>query len=385
MGSCRFVEYQTGNNNTGIDYPQRHDRSNSLVETSSFPVRNQDVNHLTSTQNPPDNKNILDALPAAVVAIDRFGCINYFNNKAAEYLGPLNMGEQWGKAIERCIREPYSNEEVLTTRGFILNLTTAPMPDKKGQMIIFHDVSKTTELKKTRERYARLVELGELSARMAHQIRTPLAASMLFLSSIKDSLDESSRQYKNLVRGIQGLRNIEYMIQDMLLFSSDKSGHGESLDIADLVYALENDIEVISQHYQCKITFEFEKSIPEIKGNFYAIKSAIGNIIENSAQACMLRKNHCDNNGYEYIAEINVSIFPCPEGENYSIYIKVVDNGAGISDENIKNILKPFYTTKQNGTGLGLAVVKSVIDVHGGDLKINSSLDCGTEIVARLP
>ena len=84
--------------------------------------------------------------------------------------------------------------------------------------------SKTTELKKTRERYARLVELGELSARMAHQIRTPLAASMLFLSSIKDSLDESSRQYKNLVRGIQGLRNIEYMIQDMLLFSSDKSG-----------------------------------------------------------------------------------------------------------------------------------------------------------------
>lgn len=387
MGSCRYVEYQTNSNDTGIDFdhPRRQDRSQYLAETPTSPIRNQNGDNLTSVRDPLDTNNVLDTLPAAVVVIDQFGCINYFNNKAAVYLGPLKMGEQWGKAIERCFREPTSNDEIFTTRGYILSLTTEPMPDKKGQMIVFHDISKASELKKTRERYARLVELGELSARMAHQIRTPLASSMLFLSNIKDSMDSSSRPYKNLIRGIQSLRNIENMIKDMLLFSSDKSGHGETLDIADLVYALKNDTEVLRQQYSCEIAFECTDTALEIKGNLYAIKSAISNIIENSAQACMAKKKHYEEKGEKYSANINVSIFPCARIDNYSISMKIIDNGTGIPDENINNILKPFYTTRQNGTGLGLAVVKSVIDAHNGELQINSSLDSGTEIIVRLP
>jgi len=384
MRSCRYIDYQTGNNDTGIEYPRRYDRNQSLTKVPSLPARDQDDNRLTSVSEPLDTKNILETMPAAVVVVDRYGCVSYSNLKATEYLGQLHLGEQWRKVIERCFRDTYSGDEVITTQGYVLSLETEPMPDKKGQMIIFHDVSKTTELKKTRARLARLAELGELSARMAHQIRTPLAASMLFFSSIKDALDSSSRQYKNLIKGIQGLKNIESMVADMLLFSSDKSGHGKTLCITDLIYALENDMEVLRQQYHCEITLDNSDRPSEIRGNLYAIKSAISNIIENSAQACMSRKMHTEKTGGTYSGYVNVSIFSCEE-KNYSVCIKVADNGAGIPGENFEKIMKPFYTTKSNGTGLGLAVVKSVIDAHGGDIQINSNLDSGTETIVRLP
>lgn len=384
MRSCRDIDYQTGNNNAGVENPRRHDRSQYLVKAPPIPFRDQDDNHLTSTSDILQTKNILDAMPAGVVGVDSFGCVNYFNNKAAQYLGPLNLGEQWRSIIERCFKDAYSSNGVMTTQGYMVNLETGPMPDKKGQIIIIHDISKTAELKKTRERFARLAELGELSARMAHQIRTPLAASMLFLSGIKDSLDSTSRQYKNLMKGIQGLQDIESMIADMLLFTSDKSRNGKLFDITDLIYALENDTEVLRQQYQCVITFHYGDSNFVTKGNLYAIKSAISNIIENSAQACMARRMRNKKIENEYIGKINVYINPCDE-EKYSISIKIADNGPGIPNENLENILKPFYTTKQNGTGLGLAVVKSVIDSHNGELKINSSPGSGTETIVSLP
>lgn len=383
MRSCRSILPQACNSGADSVCVRQQDHSQPLIETASPSALSEDDGTLPHSRALPGEK-ILDCMPAAIVAVDRYGYVCYFNNKAQEYIGAITLGEEWRKIIERSFKESSSGDEVLTTRGFLLSLETGPMPEKKGQIIIFHDVSRTAEMKRARERFSRLAELGQLSARMAHQIRTPLAASMLFLSNIKDSLDASSRQYNNLIKGIEGLKTIESMIADMLLFSSDKCGSGEKLYVSNLIYALENEIELLRQQYGCDISINCDEALTEINGNLYALKSIISNILENSAQACMARMESVSGKDNKYHGNITVQIFLC-EKQGFTVGIKIADNGAGIAMENMKKIMEPFYTTKQTGTGLGLAVVKSVVDAHGGEIEVHSVPGSGTQTQIFLP
>jgi two-component system sensor histidine kinase FlrB len=264
-------------------------------------------------------------------------------------------------------------------------LETQPMSDKRGQVLVFHDVSKSNNLKQIRERYARLATLGELAARLAHQIRTPLGASMLFFSNIKNSLESSSREYKYLEKGMQGLRHIEAMIADMLMFTTNTREVSDKVHVSDIIYALENEKEVLSQQYHCEIIFDYKDDISDIRGNLYAIKSAIGNLIDNAAQACKAKNEQYILEDRPYSGKVRVLLTKMSENDDYSVCIQVTDNGVGIDEDNLIKLAKPFYTTKSNGTGLGLAVVKSVVDSHAGDFQVNSTIGEGTEVTIRLP
>jgi two-component system sensor histidine kinase FlrB len=387
MKSCRY------HTDTPAYAAEREYHSGILSERQDCPpdvplssaLMTEDRPAVTAVPEIPASMKVLDCLPAAVLVVDDFGRLSYFNHKASEYFGQLEIGESWRHTIERCFIDSTNSDEMVSRLGYSLMLETEPMSDKKGQMLVFHDVSKRNNLKKIQDRYARLATLGELAAKLAHQIRTPLAASMLFFSNIKTSVESSSRQYKNLEKGMQGLRHIEAMIADMLMFTSDKSDFRDMVPVSDLIYALENEKEMLSQQYQCEIVFENRDDIADVKGNLYAIKSAIGNLVENAAQACKTRRDQYAGEDNSYRGKIYIAISSICEKGPYSTNIKITDNGVGIAEDSLAKLVKPFYTTKRNGTGLGLAVVKSVVDSHDGELQINSAIGKGTEAIIRLP
>jgi two-component system sensor histidine kinase FlrB len=389
MKACCYIEkscdFQGEHEAIDDSYTQPQDRSRIGLETAYPSSRTQCENLSAKHADIIDSRSIIDSMPSAVVVLDHFGQIAYFNEKANDVIGLLSIGEKWRDVIDRCFMLPFNNNEMVSQNGYTLILETAPMPNKKGQILVFHDAGKYNNLTILRERYSKLAALGELAAKLAHQIRTPLAASMLFFSNMKDTLEPSSRSLNNYTKGMQGLRNIEAMIGDMLLFSSDKKNNNEKIKFDDLITVIGNEIDVLSEQYDCIINIEYDKQILVIKGNLYAIKSALINLIENSAQACMAKKHQYLKEDIDYRPVVNISIKKIKEKSKYSICFKVTDNGVGLDNNVIKKCLKPFYTTKQNGTGLGLAVVKSIIDAHEGSIAIQSKKALGATVIVKLP
>lgn len=335
-----------------------------------------------------DYLSILTSIPAAVLALDSSGHVMYVNGKARELFGETVSNELWRDTIHRCITDTDSDGNLITRCDRTLNLEIAPLTNKRGQVLIFHDVTDKYEINKIRDHINRLAEIGEMAANLAHQIRTPLAASILFFSNIKSMLDKASQPLRNLDKGLAGLRHIESMISDMLMFSSTSSNAEEKIIFEDIFSKLYQEIKLIEQDYCCKIILSSEKCGQSCYGNSYAIQSALSNLIVNAAQACYQKKCNdiSSSTSAQYIGIVHVSLLPVISAdESYDIELRIEDNGIGINEKNISHVNTPFFTTKSNGTGLGLSVVKSIVESHRGLLKINSIENEGTIASIFLP
>jgi len=328
--------------------------------------------------------NIFNNLPVAVITLDNHGYVRFCNDMAMQFFNVSVIGQLWRSVIEQCFLQQENTDELVLSSGRIVRLETSPLDNKCGQVLIFSDVTKDRDLKNIRDRYSRLSELGEMAASLAHQIRTPLAASMLFFSNIRKFLDTTTTSYASLEKGMTGLRHIESMIEDMLLFSKGGKKGDDKLSISDLVEELKQDAYLLTQEYNCVIDIHDRTGNKSISVNRHAIKAAISNLVVNAAQACKSRSDGCHES--EYRGKVEVIIKELDYGSTVSsICIQVHDNGVGISKEQQADIKEPFYTTKPNGTGLGLAVTKLVVDSHAGEMEINSSVMTGTEICINLP
>lgn len=312
--------------------------------------------------------NVSNNLPIAVVTLNNEGYVEYCNEKALNIFGATIIGQLWRKVIELYVVAGPNDDEVVLRDGRILYLETCPLADKKGQILTFNDITRASDLKNIRNQHLRLAELGEMAAALAHQIRTPLAASMLFFSNIKKTLNKSSQSYSSLEKGLYELKHIGAMVEDMLMFSKDGKKGDDKLTTKELVADLIFNADSLMQEYGCEIIVADKAKDKEIILNRHGIKSAISNILVNSAQACKARQN---NSAEEYKPIIKIEV----NDYKYSLMITVEDNGIGVEDDYINHIKEPFFTTKTNGTGLGLSVAKSVIESHGGVLDIRSSIN----------
>lgn len=219
-------------------------------------------------------------------------------------------------------------------------------------------------------RNERLVVMGEMAASLTHQIRTPLATAILYASQMHSndmSLHDRERFSDRLM---ERLRHIETMISDMLRFSRIGRYEADVTPVAlffeKLALALEADI----QHYQTTIRFECEEPGAVIVGHADALQSALVNLVINAMQS------------HPGQAEISLS-FKSDKLGQYSLTVK--DNGPGISAEIQNKIFNPFFTTRSDGTGLGLAVVESIVHAHGGTVKCVSAAEEGCLFTLTLP
>ena len=335
-----------------------------------------------------DLNNILTSLPVAVITLDTYGHVSFCNDMAVKLFELPLEGQLWRNLIESCFAEQLNNDELVLRNGRIVKLDTSPLQHKCGQVLVFSDVTKDRDIKNIREHYARLAELGEMAASLAHQIRTPLAASMLFISNIRKSLNKTDSTYSSLEKGLSGLRHIGSMIEDMLLFSKGGRKGNDILKIENLVEELEQETVVLINEYGCEINIYNKTEDKCISVNRHAVKSAISNIIVNAAQACKCFEDKINSESDivdAYESKVIIEINNKNNNECSPVVITVSDNGIGISDEMLARIKEPFYTTKSNGTGLGLAVTKSVIEAHGGVMNIKSTVMKGTVVEIILP
>jgi len=319
-------------------------------------------------------EHLLHGLPAGVVVLDGEGRVQECNPVASELLGEPLAGECWRDVVGRAVA-PRGDDghDMSLVSGRRVNIATEAMHGEPGQILVMTDVTETRRLQQQLEHHRRLSAQGEVAAALAHQIRTPLSAAMLYAASLASGGVEDAR-HKGFADKLLGrLRHLETLVDDMLLFARGSGVlDAEASSISDLLAALVREMETCTELRQGSFRLCIDNQAPdaEIRCNRTALLSALQNLVGNAIQACAGR------------GELLIRV--CMEDRSH-VRMEFLDNGPGVPEGIRDSLFEPFVTTRSNGTGLGLAVVRAVISGHGGDIRLASADGEGGHFLIHLP
>ncbi|WP_415902756.1 sensor histidine kinase [Neptuniibacter sp. QD29_5] len=352
-------------------YLQRIEQLESELSASKAKLAQLEATQSQNSQQLNDRfQHLLSVMPVGVVIIDGSGVISEVNSVAENLLGSPIKGQPWFKIIERSFA-PQNDDghEVSLKDGRKVSLMTRAMDNEPGQLVVLTDQTETRLLQGRLSHYQRLSEMGRMMASLAHQIRTPLSAALLYVDHLNrpDLLQEQRQKFASKAKS--RLTNLEQQVRDMLIFARGEMRLDEQVSSKMLMAELEDmlDVPLVNFDADCDCV----NSVPEysLQCNKEALLGVCSNLIENALQAC--------GKGAELMVR-----FADQEGK---LRIDVIDQGPGMDAEELKKALEPFYTTKSHGTGLGLAVAQVVAHAHHGQFLLNSLPGQGTVASLVLP
>lgn len=319
-------------------------------------------------------ESLLSALPGGVIVLDGEGVVQEFNPAAVVLLGEPLQNQKWSDVIQRAFA-PRADDghEISLVSGRRVTISTCPIESEPGQILLLTDVTEMRQLQDRLNHQQRLASMGEMAASLAHQIRTPLASALLYSSNLKrQKLDDETR-LKFSGKVFERLRYLESLVNDMLLFARGEKIDQQPVLVTELLVDIENQLEAKLTATQTQLTISNQCQQALISGNAKMLSSAVLNLIDNAIQAMNQTKQQ----------QRRISIHA--ECEQQQIQIAIIDNGPGIELEKQDQVFNPFFTTRSEGTGLGLAVVKAIIHAHQGTIDLQSQSGKGCEFTICLP
>ncbi|RMF16447.1 MAG: GHKL domain-containing protein [Gammaproteobacteria bacterium] len=315
---------------------------------------------------------LLKVLPAAVVVLDPRGVVQLANPAAVELLGEPLEGERWITLIERCFApQADDGHEVSLKDGRKVSIRISPLESGSGQLILINDLTETRQLQAELARHERLKVMGRMVASLAHQVRTPLSAAMLYAGHLeKPDLPEDKRL--SLVAKLKNrMRHLEQQVRDMLMFARGETQVAEFVPVGELYTGLRQLADGLELKARLNWT-HFGDGKRSVTCNREALLGALLNLVKNAAEACRNTPR----------PEINIRF----DVDGESLQITIEDNGCGFSADDRARLLEAFYTTKSQGTGLGLAVATSVVQAHRGVFDIwSEGVGAGAVAAVTLP
>ncbi|WP_105168774.1 sensor histidine kinase [Pseudoalteromonas sp. T1lg23B] len=315
--------------------------------------------------------HLVDTMPAGVVVLDGQGMIAKANQIAIDMLGEPLEGEKWFNIIQRSFSPQQDDgHEISLKDGRLIKLDITALAPEPGQLILMTDLTETRRLQSRVAHMQRLSALGKMVASLAHQVRTPLSAAMLYAANLgcRGLPDTSRTRFHEKL--MSRLKDLESQVNDMLLFA--KSGDQQVVEKVSMQQLL-NEVKAGADAMVATNNSMLDVALPEpditVIGNKTALASAVQNLIHNSIQII--------GTG----AQVRVNV----QREHDRVRISVIDNGPGIDPKIADKVFEPFFTTKSQGTGLGLAVVSSVAHSHKGQVEVKNMESGGACFSLLLP
>ena len=312
--------------------------------------------------------SLLDALPAGVVLLDPSAKVIAVNPAAIKMFGPDAMNQHWGDVVLKSLEPTMTVGEWLIGEGRV-SIAESALASGGGKILLIHDVTTAHRMKAELERNQRLAAMGEMAASLAHQLRTPLAAALLYTANLGQAgvADEARAKFSDKAAG--QLRRLERLIQDVLLFARGESIGRDAFFAGDLLQEAAQTVEPLMREHSIEFVTVDSCNKVKIVGGRKALFGALVNLLENAMQATPAGGKIC------LTGKIS--------GDQLAIAVR--DTGPGIALDKQTRIFEPFFTTKGQGTGLGLAIALGVLRAHGGAIELFSVPGEGAEFVMMLP
>ena len=337
--------------------------------------------------------NILSSMTNGLITIDLEGKVITLNETAEQILGK-GRNEMVGSPLEETLGDDLPlyrmmSETLLHEKGIFhsemelkkeeaelwLTASTSLLTDGEGKKIgalcIFQDITEIKALEEKLRQADRLTALGTLSAGLAHEIKNPLSAIKTFVQLLPKKFESPSFMEKFNITVPREIDRINLLVEDLLELTRRRIRPMVNLDVNLLI------LQVIDLHGEemakRQILFEdhLDRTIPQIQGDSEKLYRAFSNMVINSIQAM-------PNGG-------RLVISSGPDQVSSMVKINFRDTGVGMDEETTKNLFNPFFTTKEKGAGLGMALSEKIIEDHRGTIEVMSEKGVGTAFVIYLP
>jgi signal transduction histidine kinase len=316
---------------------------------------------------------VLQSIGEAIIVLDQQEKITMINRAAEELLcaDVENVQGMMFNELDFTVKNSGSGTRITaagTTYDVILSRSTVSDPEGsvRGYVVLIKDITMFKELERQNERNQRLIAMGEMAAKIVHEIRSPLCSIELFSNML--SKDLKGTGHSDMADGIStGIKSLNNILTNMLFFAKPQK---PSLMDIKLAQAIEDSVSMLVPLIQIRgIHLSTDLNDAVVKSDSELMKQVFMNIILNAVQAM-------PDGG-------NLRIVTAETDEHFTA--SVIDDGEGVDPQYIEKIFDPFFSTKDKGTGLGLAIAHKIMQSQGGFIRAYKNKEKGSTFCVSFP
>ena len=236
-------------------------------------------------------------------------------------------------------------------------------------MVMHRDITKRTLHEKHQHQRDKLAVIGEMSTYLAHEIRNPLFAVGGFAHSLLKSPDLTGKDREKVDIIVEETERLDRLLTSMLNFSRPSPKLETNVDLVAVCHSAAELMTIGYSRSGYRIELTAEPSLPTVRGSEDGLKQCVVNLIKNSIEAM-------PGGG---VVSVRLGL------EDEYVALRVVDEGVGMSEHELEHVFSPFYSTKEEGSGLGLAMIKKIVEELGGRVELASKPGKGTTVTLLLP
>ncbi|MDR0137046.1 ATP-binding protein [Metabacillus idriensis] len=252
-----------------------------------------------------------------------------------------------------------------------VEVTTTPLYSHENQLIAYCEMIRDVTEKKAEEvalfQQEKLKVAGQMAAGVAHEIRNPLTVIQGFLQMMDEKKEIIDPHYTKIM--LEELKRMNSIVSEFLILSKPQAVHEKEINMRKLIDSMIRFFATESALKNVGIEFRCNGELPPVKGDENQLKQVLINLLKNAFDAM--------SEGGKIMVDANA--------DNETVKIKISDQGPGIPADMISQVTKPFFTTKEKGTGLGLVITEKIIRQHKGNLTIISQKGKGTAVLITFP
>lgn len=295
-------------------------------------------------------------------------------------------GKQYGHPLEKedSLSVPLHNKEKVVGEIFVaynkLQKSSSSFLIEEHQLLeqisielssvitLYYQQKREEEIRSKLRREDRLNILAELTAGIAHELNTPLGNILGFAEIIQKNVNDPQTR-EDLRKIITSTLNAREIVKKLMYFSCEMPSNFKPLNVSKIIMETCSLLTLNFREADIKLQTELLVTDHRIVGDELQLTQVFLNLILNAIDAAAEKSTITIRN---YV-------------EDQNLYIAISDEGKGIAKEDISAVFQPFYTTKKNGTGLGLSVVHGIVQAHKGSIEVDSVLNKGTTFTIKLP
>jgi len=336
----------------------------------------------------------LGGLSDAVIVLDREERIRFFNEPARRLLGQAEHERLLGRRLHKVLDPDHPLLGVLrraAKKGTGAEPTTKALETAEGQavdhvlsaqiledrdgvsgfMLTARDVGKLAQLASNLSYSQKLTALGRLTSNIAHEIRNPLNAMAINVDLLRRKMTDSDPEAHHHVEVLDHeIRRLDRVIEGFLKFARPEETHPESVRLDELLAEIGESIAPAAERGNVDLDLRIEPDLPPLYGSRDLLRQAFFNIMANACQAM-------PSGGRLHVSAKN--------GKEGSVTVTIRDTGVGIPPDDLPRVFDLYYTTKEDGSGIGLSLVYRIVQLHGGEIDVDSEVGVGTVFTISLP